>query len=60
MEERIITEELVAGFVRYLLMEEKSRATQQKYVRDVQAFRRYAAGSTVTKELVISYKKPLY
>lgn len=37
--------------------EEKSRATIEKYCRDVKAFLRYAGeGSLLTKELVIAYK----
>ena len=38
MEARIITNETIERFHAYLLLEEKSAATVEKYTRDVKAF----------------------
>lgn len=55
----IITNEEIRAFSNYLCREEKSTATQEKYLRDVWAFCVYAAGQPVTKELVVAWKKEL-
>ena len=57
MEERIINQSQIQQFSQYLAQEEKSAATVEKYLRDVQAFHRFADGRQVNKELVIAYKK---
>lgn len=57
MAERIITSVQLEDFGLYLKREEKSNATQEKYLRDVRAFYAFAQGETVTKELVFAYKK---
>ena len=57
MEERIINQRQIQQFSRYLAQEEKSAATVEKYLRDVQSFHRFADGRPVNKELVIAYKK---
>ena len=46
MEERIINQKRIQQFSQYLAQEEKSAATVEKYLRDVQAFHRFveAAG----------------
>ena len=49
----------LAAFREYLLREEKSPATVEKYLRDAGNFAAYAAGKPVTKELTISYKQHL-
>lgn len=49
----------IKEFAGYLCHEEKSAATQEKYLRDVQAFCAYADGKEITKELVIAWKKDL-
>ncbi|WP_298017729.1 tyrosine-type recombinase/integrase [uncultured Dysosmobacter sp.] len=54
-----LSREQIKGFVNYLCREEKSAATQKKYLRDVQAFGVYASGTEITKELVVSWKKHL-
>lgn len=46
-------------FEDYLICEEKSIATQEKYIRDVRGFCAYANGAEITKEVVISWKKHL-
>ena len=38
MAERIISEETINAFREYLVLEEKSTATVEKYLRDVRAF----------------------
>lgn len=57
MEERIINQKQIQQFSQYLAQEEKSAATVEKYLRDVQAFHRFVEGRSVNKELVIAYKK---
>lgn len=60
MKQRIITEKMVEKFKEHLKKEEKSRATLEKYVRDIRAFSAYIDGRNVTKELVIAYKEKLH
>lgn len=55
---RIITEENIRLFEKYLFEEEKSAATVEKYVRDVRAFLSYA-GNEVEKKTVLDYKAHL-
>ena len=38
MKERILIEENILAFYEYLILEEKSTATIEKYLRDVRAF----------------------
>lgn len=53
-----ITTKDIAGFREHLILEERSVATIQKYIRDIKAFAKYTEGA-VTKETVIAYKKHL-
>lgn len=53
MEGRVITAKMIAGFREHLILEERSVATIQKYIRDVKAFMAYAQNSAITKETVI-------
>lgn len=53
-----ITAKEIAEFKEHLILEERSVATIQKYIRDVKAFVECANGA-VTKEIVIAYKKHL-
>ena len=55
----IITSENIQEFSDFLCREEKSAATQEKYLRDVRGFCVYAVGSEITKELVVAWKKHL-
>lgn len=55
----IISTEQIKEFANHLCREEKSTATQEKYLRDVQAFRVYAEGNHITKELLVAWKKQL-
>ena len=59
MEGRVIMAEMIAEFKEHLILEERSVATIQKYIRDVKAFTAYAQNSAITKESVIAYKKYL-
>ena len=54
-----LSNERLKEFANYLCREEKSAATQEKYLRDVQAFCIYADGNEITKELVVAWKKQL-
>ena len=56
---RFLTQEIISGFKEHLILEERSAATVEKYIRDVKAFSVFASGAGVTKELVIEYKKHL-
>lgn len=57
MEERILTAGELSDFRQYLLENEKSPATIEKYLRDARSFLCFANNNPVTKELVLSYKK---
>ncbi len=59
MNERIITERQIQSFEQYLIREEKSTATVDKYIRDVRAFSLYIGEKIVTKTMVMEYKKHL-
>lgn len=59
MEGRVITTEMIAEFKEHLILEERSVATIQKYIRDVKSFTAYAQNSAISKEIVIAYKKYL-
>lgn len=59
MEERIITNTKIQDFSDYLLREEKSEATYEKYLRDVRGFMHFVGERPVTKELVVEWKKNL-
>lgn len=59
METRILKSEQLEGFEQYLIQEEKSVVTVEKYLRDVRAFFEFAGERNITKELVMEYKKNL-
>lgn len=59
MKQRKITEEALRSYHQYLLREEKSTATVEKYLRDVRAFSVYAGDGEITKEVVLEYKREL-
>ena len=59
MQERKITEKLIQTFHQYLIGEEKSTATVEKYLRDVRAFAVYVGEKSVTKEVMMAYKSHL-
>ena len=55
----ILSTEQIREFADSLCREEKSAATQEKYLRDVRAFWQYAEDRDITKELVMAWKKQL-
>ena len=55
----ILSEKEKRAFRKTLCKEEKSKATIDKYIRDIDKFYCYADGKKITKELVISYKEYL-
>lgn len=57
--ENFLTDELINKFKHYLIIEEKSTATIEKYIRDVIAFSDFADGKEITKELSINFKQNL-
>lgn len=59
MNERDLSKDQINEFADYLRNEEKSAATQEKYLRDVCNFHRYAGGTKITKETVMAWKKQL-
>ncbi len=50
---------MIGEFKEYLISEEKSPSTIEKYIRDVRAFSAFTGNSEITKETVIAYKKSL-
>ena len=54
-----ITQERIAQFELYLLKNEKSISTSQKYMRDMKAFSVFAGGREITPELTREYKRAL-
>lgn len=59
MEERKIAEAQIEPFCQYLIREEKSAATVEKYLRDVRAFSAFIGEKTICKEAVMAYKRYL-
>lgn len=59
METNKLTNNEIEDFQIYLHQEEKSGATQEKYLRDVRAFCAYAADAAITKDTVMGWKKQL-
>lgn len=56
---RIITQELIKNFENYLIQEEKSDNTVEKYIRDVILFMVWLNCCEVGKTVVLEYKKEL-
>ncbi len=54
-----LSAEQIKKFANYLCQEEKSVATQEKYLRDVRGFCVYADDNEITKELVVAWKRHL-
>ena len=59
MKGRFITAKTIAEFNEHLILEERSKITIEKYIRDVKAFSAYTQNAAITKETVITYKKHL-
>ena len=56
---KTISLETIEQFEKNLISDEKSKATIEKYIRDVKTFLNYANGQALTKEIVITYKNNL-
>ena len=59
MKERVLSADILDDFKKYLILQEKSSATVQKYIHDVSAFANFVNGESITKETVIAYKNYL-
>lgn len=59
MDDRILTNGRIQEFSAFLLREEKSGATWEKYLRDVRRFLAFAGSTPVSKEMVVRWKKHL-
>ena len=59
MTDRILTKEQLTTYRHQLQNEERSAGTVEKYLRDVQAFRRWLGGSPVTQERLAGWKEHL-
>ncbi len=54
-----ITDMLIQKFSEYLIDEEKSRSTLEKYIRDVTVFMEWCNNADIDKSLVLKYKQKL-
>jgi len=59
MELHVITKTMLEDFFKYLEEEERSRATIEKYRRDIQSFMRFVMNQPIDKSLVLRYKAKL-
>ena len=59
MKKRILTTDILEEFKKYLILQEKSQATVEKYIRDVVTFVKFIGDMNITKEIVIAYKEYL-
>ena len=59
MNNKTISAELITKFKEHLILDERSKATVEKYIRDVHTFAEYIGGIEITKETVIEYKRQL-
>lgn len=56
MQKRIITNQTINSFEKYLIENEKADATIQKYMRDLRCFVEYAAKRILDKATILNYK----
>lgn len=54
-----ILSDQIKQYKTHLINEEKTKATREKYIRDIMAFCKWLAGRELTKELVLEYKAEL-
>ncbi len=59
MKKRIITNQALYSFEKYLIENEKAQATREKYMRDLRCFAEYVAGRILDKPLILEYKASL-
>lgn len=60
MKEYTLSKEIIMEYENYLISEERSKGTVEKYIRDVNKFLGWLNGWTVTKEKGIAWKEYLY
>lgn len=56
MKKRIITNQVLNAFEKYLIESEKAQATREKYMHDLRCFAGYATDRLLDKPLVLEYK----
>lgn len=59
MDKRIVTSDGMAKFQAYLQEEERSKATIEKYMRDVRYFASFIGEGEIDKQIVMAYKNKL-
>ena len=59
MKKRIITNQTLTSFEKYLIENEKAQATREKYMRDLRCFAECATDKLLSKSLVLEYKASL-
>jgi len=59
MKNRILETEMLEVYETYLRNDEKSKATREKYVRDVKHFAEFAEGREIDKAVLLEYKESL-
>ncbi len=59
MKKRIITNQVLSSFEKYLIENEKAQATREKYTRDLRCFAEYVAKRPLDKPLILEYKASL-
>lgn len=53
MKENTVTDSIIEEFAVYLRREEKSQATQKKYIRDVRLFQCCSRGREISRDTVV-------
>ena len=56
---KILKKEMLSSFNEYLICTEKSRATIEKYMRDIKNFYTYVGKTPITKAVILEYKEYL-
>ncbi len=56
MKKRIITNQVLNAFEKYLIENEKAQATREKYMRDLRSFAEYVTDRPLDKPLILDYK----
>ena len=51
-----ITQEQIDAYYQYLIEEEKSESTIQKYIRDIETFKKWLSSQELNKTMILSYK----
>ncbi len=59
MKKYVLNEQIISKFRKYLVLQEKSDATTEKYCRDVEAFASFSGSSFISKDMALEYKNKL-